>query len=163
MMLAILGMAVAIVYFLVGSLGQFLFRRRSFRIAVKLDLILFALIALILAIAGVTAKYDDASDVNPSSREVFSFFDTQRSLRSSLTTCSTSLASFFSEARGRSARGAGGDLAAGGAAFFGKRKPLRYAAVRVDAGAGTQTVGLRGKFTRVAQHLNQPDALTRAA
>jgi hypothetical protein len=74
MMLAVFGMAVATVYFLVGSMGQFLLRRRSFQIAVKLDLILFVLIALVLAIAGVTARYDDAGTVNPSRREVSSSF-----------------------------------------------------------------------------------------
>jgi hypothetical protein len=56
-----------------------------------------------------------------------------------------------------------GIWAADGAASFGKRKPVRYAAVRVGAGAVTQTAGLRGKFTRVAQHLIQADALTRTA
>jgi len=56
-----------------------------------------------------------------------------------------------------------GVWAVGGAASFGKRKPVRYAAVRVGANADAQTVGLHGKFTRIAQHLIQADALARAA
>ena len=76
----------------------------------------------------------------------------------------SSSTSFGSKASGYSACLANAGLwAAGRAASFGKRKPVRYAAVRVGAGADAQTVGLRGKFTRVAQHLIQADALTRAA
>ena len=76
----------------------------------------------------------------------------------------TSSTSFRSKASGHSACQANAGLwAAGGAASFGKNKPVRYAAVRVGAGADAQTVGLRGKFTRVAQHLIQADALMRAA
>jgi len=76
----------------------------------------------------------------------------------------TSSTSFSSKASGHAGCLANaGVWAAGGSAFFGKRKPMRYAAVRVGASANAQTVGLRGKFTRVAQHLIQADALTRAA
>ena len=76
----------------------------------------------------------------------------------------TSSTSFSARASGRFAYLANdGVWAAGGAASFGKRKPVRYAAVRAGAGADAQTVGIRGKFTRVAQHLIQADALTRAA
>jgi len=76
----------------------------------------------------------------------------------------TSSTSFSSKAPGHSGWLANaGVWAAGGAASFGKREPVRYAAVRVGANADAQTVGLRGKFKRVTQHLIQADALTRAA
>jgi hypothetical protein len=76
----------------------------------------------------------------------------------------TSSTSFSSKASGHSGCLANaGVWAAGGAAFVGKRKPVQYAAVRVGASADVKTVGLRGKFTRVAQHFIQADALTRAA
>ena len=52
--------------------------------------------------------------------------------------------------------------AAGYAASFGKHVPVRYAAVRVGAGADTQTMGLRGEFKDVAQQNNQPDGLRAA-
>ncbi len=60
MMLALFGMAVAAVYLVLGSVGQFMLRRRAFRASLLLDLTLFVLISLILAIVGVTAKYSDA-------------------------------------------------------------------------------------------------------
>jgi hypothetical protein len=75
-----------------------------------------------------------------------------------------SATSFGFKASGYSACAASaGVSAAGGATAFGKHFAVRYAAVRAGAGADAQTVGLRGKFTRVAQHLIQADALTRAA
>ena len=75
----------------------------------------------------------------------------------------TSTTSFSCKASGYSAGQATASIwAAGCAAAFGKREPLRYAVVRVGAGADTQTVGLRGKFIRVAQHPSQPDGLRAA-
>jgi hypothetical protein len=68
--------------------------------------------------------------------------------------------SFSSKASGYSAyQATAGVWAAGCAASFGKREPVRYAAVRVGAEADTQMVGLRGKFKRVAQPCSQPDGL----
>jgi len=71
--------------------------------------------------------------------------------------------SFITKASGKSACAASaGVWAAGGATSFGKREPVRYAAVRVGADAETQTVGLRGKFKRVVQHSAQPDGFRAA-
>ena len=55
-----------------------------------------------------------------------------------------------------------GAWAAGGPAIFGKHTPVRYAAVRVGADADTQSVGIRGEFTRGVQHSAQPDGLRAA-
>ena len=52
-----------------------------------------------------------------------------------------------------------GVWAAGGAAFDGKRKPVRYAAVRLGAIADVQSVGIHCKFMRGVQHFTQPDGL----
>ena len=56
----------------------------------------------------------------------------------------------------------GGAWAVGGAPSGGKRKPVRYAAVRVGADADKQSVGNRGEFTRGVQHFTQPDGLRAA-
>jgi hypothetical protein len=71
--------------------------------------------------------------------------------------------SFSTKASGKSTCAASaGVWAAGGAASIGKLEPARYAAVRVGAGADTQTVGLRGKFKRVVQLSAQPDGFRAA-
>jgi len=71
--------------------------------------------------------------------------------------------SLSSKAFGKSSCAASAGVgAAGGSTSFGKREPVRYAAGRVDAGADTQTVGLRGKIKRVAQHSAQPDGFRAA-
>jgi hypothetical protein len=74
-----------------------------------------------------------------------------------------SITPFSFKASGHSARlASAGVWAAGGATHFGKREQVRYAAVRSGAGADAQTVGIRGKLTRGAQHKVQPDGLRAA-
>lgn len=67
MMLAVYGMGIASAYVVVGTIGQFFLRRKAFRISLLLDISLFALIALILVIGGVTAKYHDVEATQSSS------------------------------------------------------------------------------------------------
>lgn len=67
MMLAVYGMGIAAAYVVVGSIGQFFLRRKAFRISLLLDASLFALIALLLVIAGVIAKYGEVEAVQSSS------------------------------------------------------------------------------------------------
>jgi hypothetical protein len=66
-MLAVYGMGIAAAYVVVGSIGQFFLRRKAFRISLLLDASLFALITLILVIAGVTAKYGEVEAAHSSS------------------------------------------------------------------------------------------------
>lgn len=55
----LIGSAAAAVYLGLGSLAQFLLRRRAVRFTVLVDLGLFALFAGVLVYGGVTARYGD--------------------------------------------------------------------------------------------------------
>jgi hypothetical protein len=67
MMLAVYGMGIASAYVVLGSIGQFFLRRKAFRISLLFDVSLFALITLILVIAGVQAKYGEVEAAQSSS------------------------------------------------------------------------------------------------
>jgi len=66
LMLAVYGAGIAIVYLVLGCLGQFFLRRRRFRISLLLDLAGFCLITLVLAISGATIRYSDDETLEPS-------------------------------------------------------------------------------------------------
>lgn len=57
---AVVGMAAAALYFGLGSLSQFLLRRRALRYSLLVDLGLFILFAGVLVYGGVTTRYHDA-------------------------------------------------------------------------------------------------------
>jgi len=56
----LIGVAAAALYLGLGSLAQFLLRRRAIRYTVLVDLGLFVLFAGVLVCGGVTARYGDA-------------------------------------------------------------------------------------------------------
>jgi len=55
----LIGFVAAVVFFGVGSLCQFLFRKRPVRFTVFTDLVLFLVFAGVLVYGGVTARYQD--------------------------------------------------------------------------------------------------------
>ena len=61
----VIGFAAAAVFVGLGSLGQFLFRKRSARFTVFVDLALFLVFAGFLIYGGVRARYEDATPNNP--------------------------------------------------------------------------------------------------
>jgi hypothetical protein len=65
MTFAVIGIAAAALYFGLGSLSQFLLRRRAVRYSLLVDLGLFVLFAGVLAYGGVTARYHDTQPNKP--------------------------------------------------------------------------------------------------
>ena len=61
----VIGFAAAAVFVGLGSLGQFLFRKRSARFTVFTDLALFLVFAGVLIYAGVSARYQDTQPKSP--------------------------------------------------------------------------------------------------
>jgi predicted nucleic acid-binding Zn ribbon protein len=64
MVFALIGLAVAAFFFVAGSGGQFLFRKKNFFIPLFLDLALFAVLAAILVHMGATAIYQGFAILN---------------------------------------------------------------------------------------------------
>ncbi len=64
-MFFLVGMGVALVYFIVGTVAQVLLQRRPPKVSLGIDLGLALLLGLLLAYGGVTAHYLDESPTRP--------------------------------------------------------------------------------------------------
>jgi membrane protease YdiL (CAAX protease family) len=65
LMFFLVGMGVALVYFIVGTVAQVLLQRRPPKVSLGIDLGLALLLGLLLAYGGVTAHYLDESPTRP--------------------------------------------------------------------------------------------------
>ncbi|QNA88013.1 hypothetical protein G4G28_05105 [Massilia sp. Dwa41.01b] len=60
--MAMIGLGIAVVFFVVGSAVQFALRKRKHRRAILTDLVLWTLLAGVLTYAGISARYSDTQE-----------------------------------------------------------------------------------------------------